>query len=248
MTNVGRAGGAPAGQGPAAIPVQDPFQNERSIVDRRLGRDVNFAGSEGMDLDEDALDASSTAAGREADFLKSMRTALRDSSRQCKDETSDSPGDPSTNLLLIAVAERNDQGGLPSPWNDAQASAALADAGIEASVASITARIEQAFREEMAPEPGQVFDLHIDLADSSLGISGLRVIVSGPAIEVILEHPEAAAEAQLAAAGQELASRLMTRLSKQSVRILCSVHRDGQAGARRDAAPNPSPFNLFPSP
>jgi hypothetical protein len=222
MTSIGKPDGGPVDQWAGGFSTRDGFDGKRGDVGGRgdgLGRGLG-------------LGIADTLAGgeRAALFEKSFRAAVHG----LRDDKGDDPwrDDIMAQARLLAAAEAPVGTGLPSPA-DATPSAPVAPA-LEAVVATVTERIEQSIRAELAPTAARPLDLRLTFPDGLAGLAGLRLIVTPTSLDVIFERTgQDELSTELIGAAAALADRLRTRFSKRSVRIMDMP--GGEAAA--DAAP-----------
>ena len=239
MNNIGRPGANPSGTG---FLTQDAFSGPGGDLGDRRDLDTDFLGGDGLELEEDST--SSSATGREADFMRSFRAAVRGSKGDAEGEGQSGQEDQAQEPRVLAVAEQSLWTGLPSPA-DAAPDTATKWPSTEAMVASVMESIDRAMRAEMAPRPGVPLNLKIAFHDESLGLTGLRITVTQTTLDVVFERSGSAPAEEFVRAAEALAQRLMTRFSKRTVRILDIAATEEHAEQEHPAAAVSTAMNLF---
>jgi hypothetical protein len=221
-------------------PVRDDFSgpggnagNRRDFTDLRDGETVEFG--------EESTGSSSAATGREADFLRSFRAAMRDSKRDAHEQQHAQDEQPEPNVL--AIARQQLWTGLPSPA-DASVTIENESSSIESVVASITETIDRLIRAEMAPRAGAPLNIRFALSEQNLGLAGLRIAITQTTMDVVLEHSGSGMSDELIRAAGTLADRLMKRFSKKTVRIIAAPSE--QQDAEHEAAAVPASLHQRP--
>lgn len=192
-------------------PARDEFSDSRG-ESYNCGSDDRF-NSSARDLDSPA------DVGRTAAFHASLRDALRanananqtgDETRRC--ETSD-------DARLLATAESYSGIFFPLPTNNIPEAPPTSSPDVEATVDSVMKHIEWSIRADIAPRFDQPLNIRVDFAATIAGVTGLTLTMTPTAIDVILERNGSGMSPELAQAAEALAKRLMSRFSKQVVRI-----------------------------
>jgi hypothetical protein len=214
MNNIGRPGAHPPGSG---FLTQDAFSGPGGDLGDRRGLDTDFLEGDTLELEEEST--SSSATGREADFLKSFRAAVRGSKSGAEGEGQSGQEDQAPEPRVLAVAEQSLWTGLPSPA-DATSGTKKQWPSTESMVASVMESIDRSMRAEMAPRAGAPLNIKIAFHDEALGLTGLRITVTQTTLDVVFERSGTAATEEFVRAAEALAQRLMTRFSKRTVRIL----------------------------
>lgn len=174
-----------------------------------------------------SLDASLRAAA----FEKGLHHAVRNLGDD--EGVGNQPGQNRTfaQAQLLAIAQ-SPMTGLPSPG--AAQSADASSPSTAAIVASVTEYIQQSIRADAMPVSGQVLKLSLafggDVA-GEIGLTGISLSVTATTLDVVLERAGSEASESLLRAARILSERLMTRFSKQTVRILDRITPDAQAAA-----------------
>lgn len=172
----------------------------------------------------DDLDQLDVAERAEA-FQRRFREAFRDLGGGDSGADDTMGGDDSfTAAQLLAAAQQPT--GLPSPVN-ASEPVPVTSAAVDAMVTAVTEYIQNAIRSEAVPHAGNTFNLSVTFADDAaaeLGITGISLVVTATSLDVVLQRMSSDVSDELTRAAKTLAERLVTRLSKRTVRIL-----DGRA-------------------
>lgn len=239
MNNIGRPGANPPGTG---FLTQDAFTAQGGDLGDRRDLDADFLDGDALELEEDST--SSSATGREADFLRSFRAAVRGSKDDAEGEGQGQQDDQTQEPRVLAVAEQSLWTGLPSPA-DATPGTEKQAPSTESMVASVMESIDRAMRAEMAPRAGAPLNLKIAFHDESLGLTGLRITVTATTLDVVFERSGTVAAEEFVRAAKALAERLMTRFSKRTVRILDIATSDDQVEQEHPASAVNTPMNLF---
>jgi hypothetical protein len=221
MTGIGGPEDGQIGFGTGSFPAQDMLDNDRPGLDRRYGDLSSLAGKE-TESGEESLNPGPVVTRNEADFLECFRAA--NSGQPVRARSKDGVRHENhEDMQIIAVAEQRNSVFLATSVNTVSPVTGAAAGAIEAKVSFIAETIERAIRLEMAPQPGQPLNVHIDFADEVLSLQGLNVTVTPLNIEIILLRTGSVVSDELAGAAQSLADRLMARFSKRAVRIVQSV-------------------------
>jgi hypothetical protein len=240
MNNIGRPGANPPGTG---FQTQDTFSGPGGDLGDRRGLDADFLDGDALELEEESTGSSAT--GREADFLRSFRAAVRSSKDDAEGQGQGGQEEQTQEPRVLAVAEQSLWTGLPSPAGAATPGTERTWPSTETMVASVMESIDRSIRTEMAPRPGAPLNLKIDFHDESLGLTGLRITVTQTTLDVVFERSGSVAREEFVRAAEALAQRLMTRFSKRTVRILDIAAPDEQAEQEHPATAVNTTLNLF---
>ena len=239
MNNVDRPGGGPF-PGTRYL-TRDDFSGPHD----NLGNRRDLAGlrdGESLECGEDSAGSSSATLGREADFLRSFRAAIRDFHRDAQEEKRGAQ-DEQTEPHVLAVAQQPLWTGLPSPAEAAPAAMEKGSSSAESVVASITETIDRLIRAEMAPRAGVPLNVRIPFSDENRGLAGLRITITRTTMDVVFEHTGSVLSDELVRAAEALAERLMTRFSKKTVRIF-DIPAPAEQDPDRETVPVSAPLHL----
>src|SRR5262249_40509838 len=133
MSNVERPGPPFPGTGPLvrdAVPApRGDFSDRRDLADLLDGEPLEFG--------EGSTGSSLTESGREADFLRSLRAAIRESKREAQGEKRE-PEEEQPGLQILAVAQQPFWSGLPTPADALSPTTEKGPSSIESVVTSVT--------------------------------------------------------------------------------------------------------------
>lgn len=221
MTNVGRPSDGQTGAGIGNFSPRDMLGDGRAALDRRHG-DLASLADRLLEADEDSPASARCSTSSEADFLECFRVAIDGRSGDTKNKGGDTRRENLDDRQVIATAEQRNWTFLPPLADMAPALPGARTDAIEAKVSLVTETIERAIQAEMAPQPGQPLNVHIDLADADLSLAGINLTVSPLNIDVVLLRTGSVVSPELIGAAQALADRLVERFSKRAVRVLHS--------------------------
>jgi hypothetical protein len=243
MTNI--ANGGPPRQWMDNFANRDGFDGMRDDVGRRNDRRDNVLGGSGAETGSGPLDAGGLA--RVAAFEKSIRDAARSLDGKAGGDAN--CDDPKDEPRLLAVADGVVAAGLPVPAFAAPPAAVTVTVdratSTQAMVDSVTERIQQAIVAAAVPTAGKPLNLHIAFGGTTEGLSGIRLVMTPTALDVVLERTGAELGDELACAAQMLAERLAARFSKQRVRILDAPGAARQSDSGEVAVTSWTMSNLF---
>jgi hypothetical protein len=215
MTQIGKGAQGALGQGAAGWPGDGGLQAGRHPHARPDGRETVF--HDGVKRGPRSAMAT-TALDRVATFQRSLRAAAGE------DKLAQPDGHDPAVAHVLAVAEW--RGGTLPPVVPQQASAPPDRPGLhpmQATIAAVTARIEQAVTMEHLAGTGAAVSLTVDLGGTVDGLQTLTVTVTAARLDVTLGRTHGDLSDELVHAAQALADRLSHRFATRTVRILTAV-------------------------